>query len=146
MSQWTEKDLQNRPGVRNVSDSRESGTRMRFPQGGKGGPKPQPKEPKQRKNQTEQRYERDHLWPQYQSGEIWDYRFEPIKLRLADNTFYTPDFLVVRGDGLEIHEIKGGFEREDARVKWKAAAEAFPWFRFVVARYDKKKWKIEEYG
>jgi hypothetical protein len=45
MSNWTEKDLQNRPGVRNVSDSRESGTRMRFPQGGKGGPRKQRSEP-----------------------------------------------------------------------------------------------------
>jgi hypothetical protein len=36
MSNWTEKDLQNRPGVRNVSDSRESATRFKFPQGGKG--------------------------------------------------------------------------------------------------------------
>jgi len=128
-----------------VKDSREP-TRMQMPQG-KGGPKPQPKEPKQRANQTEKRYEQDFLWPAYQRGEIWNYRFEPLKLRLADNTFYTPDFLVVKVTGLEIHEIKGGFEREDARVKWKTAAELFPWFQFVVARWlgKKKGWKIEKY-
>ena len=35
-----EKQLSKRPGVRNVSDSRESGTRMQMPQGkGKGGPR-----------------------------------------------------------------------------------------------------------
>jgi len=109
----------------------------RFPSG--------PKEPKDRRNQTEKRYEQEHLWPQYQRGEIWSYLFEPLKFRLAENTFYTPDYLVIKETGFEIHEIKGGFEREDARVKWKAAAEKFPWFRFVVARYEKKEWKIEKY-
>ena len=40
MSNWTEEDLQKRPGVRKVSDSRESVTRMQMPQGkGKGGPR-----------------------------------------------------------------------------------------------------------
>ena len=27
-------------------------------------------------------------------GEVIDYKFESIKFRLADKTFYTPDFLV----------------------------------------------------
>lgn len=162
-----EKQLSKMPGVRNVSDSREGcqvspksspgkhggspdkGTRMKMPQGkGKGGPKPQPREPRQRKNQTEQRYEREYLQTRLNYGDVVDWVFEGVKLRLADNTFYTPDFFVVKNDCFEIVEVKGSYEREDARVKWKCAAEQYPWFRFFVARWmgKKKGWKIEEYG
>jgi len=43
--------------------------------------------------------------------------------------------------------VKGGYEREDARIKWKVAAESYPCFRFTVARWFGKNrgWKIEEY-
>ena len=145
-----ENQLQKMSGVRNVQDSREGcQTSSGDPLDKQGDlpDKPRPRQPKQRANQTEKRYEQDFLWPAYQRGEIWDYRFEPLKLRLADNTFYTPDFLVVKVTGLEIHEIKGSYEREDARVKWKTAAELFPWFQFVVARWlgKKKGWKVEKY-
>ncbi len=69
------------------------------------------------------------------AGEIASYRFESVKLRLADRTWYAPDFLVIGTDGiLEFHEVKGGHFEDDARVKIKVAAEAFPEFRFVVAR------------
>ena len=57
------------------------------------------------------------------AGEIDWYRFEGIKLRLADNTFYTPDFAVMLSTGeMEMHEVKG-FWTDDARVKIKVAAE-----------------------
>lgn len=64
--------------------------------------------------------------------------FEAIKLRLADNTFYTPDFVVMGvGGELEIHETKGFWE-EDARIKIKVAAEQFP-FRFLgITRASKR--------
>lgn len=76
---------------------------------------------------------------------INSYAFEPLKLRLADNTYYTPDFLVCRDDGvLECHEVKG-YWREDARVKIKAAAELFP-FRFVAVTRDRGVWQFEEIG
>ncbi len=146
MSSWTKEQLERQPGVQRVTEQE---GKPQFPAGqtpaGQPYRFPEPKESKDRRNQTEQRYEQDHLWPQYQRGEIWDYRFEPLKLRLADNTFYTPDYLVVRVTGIEIVEVKGGFEREDARVKWKTAAERFPWFQFVVARWlgKQKGWKIE---
>lgn len=61
-------------------------------------------------------------------------RYEPIKLRLADRTYYTPDFLVIRGDGAVVfHEVKGGFWEDDARVKIKVAAETYPEFVFRAA-------------
>ena len=71
------------------------------------------------------------------SGEIIDYLFEPFGLRLASNTFYHPDFLLVYQDRFEIHEVKG-FWRDDARVKVKVAQEMFPWFIFKIVRKIKK--------
>lgn len=71
--------------------------------------------------------------------------YEGCKLKLAEATFYTPDFVVVTRDGIELHEVKGFWE-DDARVKWKATAEKFWWFRFVAVQKRKGGWKIEEYG
>ena len=75
---------------------------------------------------------------------IIDYRFEPFNLRLADNTFYRIDFLVIYNDRFEIHEVKG-FLRDDANVKFKVAAEQFPWFHFKMIFWKNKQWKIIEY-
>jgi hypothetical protein len=81
-----------------------------------------------------------------QAGEIDWFAYEGIKLRLADNTFYTPDFFVMGDSGLlECHEVKGHWE-DDARVKIKVAAALFPFrFRAVtrVAKRDGGGWKTE---
>jgi hypothetical protein len=88
-------------------------------------------------NQTEARYAAD-LALRRRAGEVAWFKFEAIKLRLADLTFYTPDFFVMLPDGtLEVHEVKGGFIRDDAMVKLKIAAEQFP-FRFILAQYRNK--------
>ena len=73
--------------------------------------------------------------------EIVDYKYEAVKLRLADKTFYTPDFLVIGKDMIvEFHEIKGGFIREKSEVKFKCAAEQFPWFDFQMHQKKNKQW------
>lgn len=78
------------------------------------------------------------------AGEIRSWAFEQVKIRLADKTFYTPDFLVVTNDGtIEFHETKGFWE-DDARVKIKVAAEVFP-ARFLAARWIKGQWEIENF-
>ena len=75
-------------------------------------------------------------------GAIADYRFEAVKLRLADKTFYTPDFMVLMPDfSFEMHEVKGFWE-DDARVKIKVAASQFP-FKFVAVRKTKNGWDRE---
>lgn len=72
--------------------------------------------------------------------------FERIKLRLADKTWYTPDFDVLGDDDvLELHEVKGYWE-DDARVKIKTAAEQFPQFRFRAWRFVKGTWRRENFG
>src|SRR5690242_6034111 len=75
-------------------------------------------------------------------GEITWWEFEPLKFRLADNTFYTPDFLVMLPDGqLEAHEVKG-FWQDDARVKIKVSAEHFP-VKFVAVTQARGAWQFE---
>ncbi len=100
-------------------------------------------------NRTEQAY-RAHLDAQVHAGLVLDYRFEALKLRLADNTFYSPDFVVQLADRtLEVHEVKG-FWTDDARVKIKVAAALFPWFRFVAVQQRPKNqgggWAVETFG
>ena len=77
------------------------------------------------------------------AGEIKHYAFEALKLRLADNTFYTPDFLVInQSDQIELHEVKG-FMTDDAAVKLKVAAEMHP-FRFFLVTKSGSQWNIKE--
>ena len=83
-------------------------------------------------NKTEQAYS-DYLKLRMLSGEVAWYKFEGLKFRLADKTFYTPDFVVMLSCGtMEIHEVKG-FWTDDARVKTKIAADMYP-FKFVAVK------------
>lgn len=94
-------------------------------------------------NKTEAAYA-DALLCEKLAGKIVDYRFEPIKLKLAANTTYTPDFMVVTNDQIELHEVKGFWE-DDARVKIKVAAQIFPEFLFVAVKKVKGGWEREEF-
>lgn len=82
------------------------------------------------------------------AGEVAWFKFEGVKLRLADSTFYSPDFAVMLASGqMEMHEVKG-FWQDDARVKIKVAADLYP-FRFIAVQPLPKKsgggWKAEEF-
>ena len=99
-------------------------------------------------NKTERAYA-DELRVREIAGEVAWWAFEPVKMQLADRTYYTPDFLVMLADGsLECHEVKGFWE-DDARVKIKVAARLFP-FRFVAmsprAKRDGGGFTREEFG
>lgn len=96
-------------------------------------------------NKTEAAYERE-LRDAVTMGDVLWYKFEGYKLRLADNTFYTPDFAVMLATGeMEFHEVKG-FWTDDARVKIKVAADRYP-HRFIAVSVQPKKagggWKRE---
>jgi hypothetical protein len=67
------------------------------------------------------------------AGELsfWDY--ECVKIRLADGTWYTADFLVKLKDQIIIYETKG-FMREAARVRVNVAATRVPIPIFVVTK------------
>lgn len=99
------------------------------------------------RNKTEAAYE-ELLQALLFSGEILWFKFEGVKLRLADNTFYTPDYAVMNADGvMEMHEVKG-FWQDDARAKIKVAAELYP-FPFLAVRPRAKKagggWEVERF-
>ena len=89
-------------------------------------------------NSLEKRYS-EELDLRLLAGEVLWWRFEPLKLRLANGTFYTADFLVMLADRtLEVVEVKGGHWEDDARVKFKVAAEQFPIFRFRAVQWKGK--------
>lgn len=89
-----------------------------------------------------------HLESLKHAGVVEWYRFEGIKLRLADNTFYTPDFAVMLTGGvMQLHEVKG-FWQDDARVKIKVASDAYPFEFFGVTALAKSKgggWILEAF-
>lgn len=98
-------------------------------------------------NKTEAAYAA-HLEQLKTQGDVLWFKFESVKVRLADNTFYTPDFAVMTSDGLmQMHEVKGHWQ-DDARVKIKVAADQFP-FRFIAVKPLPKKdgggWSVEEF-
>jgi hypothetical protein len=94
-------------------------------------------------NKTEARYVEEVI---SRNPSFVSWRFEAIKFRLADKTFYTPDFVVIRDDGtIEIHEVKGFWE-DDARVKIKVFAEMYPEFFVVSATIKNKVWTAEYFS
>ncbi|HEX8414747.1 MAG TPA: hypothetical protein VF637_12805 [Sphingomicrobium sp.] len=78
------------------------------------------------------------LTAELHAGTVSWFKFEGLKLRLADSTFYTPDFAVMLANGeMQCHEVKG-FWTDDARVKIKVAADLYP-FRFYALKKQAKK-------
>ncbi len=99
-------------------------------------------------NGLEKRYA-EHLEIRKRAGEIADWRFEEIKLKLAKLCSLTPDFFVLLTDGtIEAHEVKGHWE-DDARVKIKVASEKHWWFTFVAVTAKRRKdgggWSFERF-
>lgn len=97
-------------------------------------------------NQTEKKYAQ-HLALLKQAGAILWFEFECIKLKLADNTHFTPDFALMGSDGvLELHDVKGAraIVQDDARVKMKWAADRYPFRICYVFPVKGGGWEIEE--
>jgi len=103
-------------------------------------------------NKTEALYSQ-RLETMKRNGVIVDWRFEPVKFRLADHTTYTPDFMVIDIDGAVVFTDtkaywksagKVGIE-EDANVKLKVVAEQYPWFSFCIAYVKDGRWQFKHY-
>lgn len=96
-------------------------------------------------NKTEASYGA-HLERLRMAGTILWYRFEGVKLRLADKTFYTPDFAVMTdANEIQMHEVKG-FWSDDARVKIKVAADQYPFLFLAVTVQSARNgggWRVE---
>jgi len=95
---------------------------------------------KARMNSTEQRYADILAW-RVHAEEIKAFVFEAVKFRLADRTTFTPDFLVITlDDRVELHEVKGGWVREDAWLKFKIAREMYPYFSWQMHQWKQGEW------
>lgn len=67
-----------------------------------------------------------------------------ITLKLADDCRLTMDFNYIDENGRFVFvDTKGGFWREDAKLKVKLAARLFRWADFVVAHKDGMNWTEE---
>ena len=89
------------------------------------------------RNKLEAAYELE-LEAQKQRGEILWYVFEGMTLKLAEDTRFTPDFVVLLANGeIECRETKSIW-RDDSKVKIKVASQLFP-FRFVAVYAVPKK-------
>lgn len=94
-------------------------------------------------NKTEALYDAHLSLRRHQGGILW-HKFEGVKLRLANNTFYTCDFAVLPATGvLEMHEVKG-FMQDDANVKIKVAAATYPFLFKIVRKGKGGVWDIQE--
>ncbi|MFH1731957.1 MAG: DUF1064 domain-containing protein [Planctomycetota bacterium] len=100
--------------------------------------------PAERMNRLEAAYA-EHLLSRMIDGDVADFEFAALKFRLANRSWYTPDFLVTRPDGtLELHEVKGHMQ-DDAAVKLRLMPRLWWRFRlFVVRRARRGSWTIEE--
>jgi hypothetical protein len=104
-----------------------------------------PEKRRGRMNKLETRYARDVLEINKALGEIEDFKFEAVKLRLATGAWFTADFIVwKKGGAVQLHEVKGHW-REAARVRIKVAAELYPLFNFYAVRYVGGAWQTEAF-
>jgi len=73
-------------------------------------------------------------------GEILQWHFETVTLKVSPSTRYIPDFVAVLPSGhWQVFEIKG-FLEDDAAVKFKGAAEKFPELSFHMLKLVKGQW------
>lgn len=99
-------------------------------------------------NQTEARYAK-HLEEEKRAGRLVAFWFEALKLKVADGAcWYTPDFMVLLPDGtVELHEVKGSMRifQDDAKVKCKVVATAYPFPLKVVCPKKGGGWDIKDF-
>lgn len=94
-----------------------------------------------RMNKTEARYA-SLLAVLLRTGEIKGWKYESYKVRLADRTWFTPDFAVYLPSGtLRLVEVKGGFVRDDAKVKFKVAREQYSEHEWVMVQWSRGTWQ-----
>jgi hypothetical protein len=99
-------------------------------------------------NQTETEFSR-MLETKRRNDEIDGWRFEPVRLKLADGAWYKPDFMSWRSVSSEddhgwhigFCEVKGPIIREAAMVRFKVAREQHPWAEFEMWQKNASGWQ-----
>jgi hypothetical protein len=98
-------------------------------------------------NSTERRFELEYLIPMRASGEICQYRFESIRLKLANGHWYKCEWTALNAAGkLVWFEVKGGRPRqyEAGIAQIKVAATSYPEFEFWLCRYKASTWTVQK--
>jgi len=85
----------------------------------------------------------EHLKALKTAGTIQSWAYEAIRLRIADKGVYTPDFMVVTPEEIQMHEVKGQ-RREAGMVRLRTAAHQHRWARFFLVTKTRGNWVIEE--
>jgi hypothetical protein len=83
------------------------------------------------------------------AGDVLWYAYESLTLKLADDTRYTPDFVLMFADGSLCCDECKGFMEEAAWVRMKVAAALFPLrFRLITLKPKKEGggWVVKELG
>jgi DNA helicase IV len=93
-------------------------------------------------NKTE-RKRAEELEAMKRSGEIVEWWYEAVTLKLAHDCRYTPDFLIQENDGRLRFEETKGFWRDDAKVKTRVAVRIFPFPLRVLKVRKGGGWNIE---
>jgi hypothetical protein len=100
-------------------------------------------------NKLERSFRDDVLEPAWRQHRIARYWREPVKLRLAGRCYFSPDFMAELPPGehglppeLVLIEVKGGWFREDAKLKVRVAASDYPCFGWLlVFREGRRGWR-----
>jgi hypothetical protein len=88
-----------------------------------------------------------HLELLAKAGEIEEWLYHPIRVRLAKNCTYEPDFGVWReGNHLTLYEVKGSWlakNARDSRTRLLIAASMYLRWRWVAVLKDTGRWAYE---
>ncbi|MBW2560008.1 MAG: hypothetical protein JRE40_04025 [Deltaproteobacteria bacterium] len=78
---------------------------------------------------------------------IDEWRYHPMRFRIAKNANYTPDFLTRVGSRFTIFEVKGSWDSKnarDSRTRLQVAAYMYQWHTWIgVTRSRHKEWVYE---
>lgn len=81
------------------------------------------------------------------AGKIDEWRYHPIRVRLASNCTYEPDFGVWDEDmALTLYEVKGSWKAKnarDSRTRLIIAASMFQWWQWEAVTRDGGMWRFE---
>lgn len=96
-------------------------------------------------NRTEKAFAA-YLQERQAAGAIIWWKSHPFNVRLAENTFYRPDFLCLLADmSLVIYEVKGSYTSDKGQMKIKLCVEALPVFKVIKASRKNGVWNFEEF-
>lgn len=75
-----------------------------------------------------------------QAERFTNIHYESMKFRLAEKCWYTPDFTAEGERGICCFEVKGGFVRDDAVVKFKVARQLYPHIHWEMWQLTRAGW------